>query len=136
MTTRHHSGGFSSLEVLIGVTLFSVVAAGLAVTTIGSTKANSTSRDVVAAYTLISNKVEEFRASSSDPGLQPGPHNDPNNPLTARGQAGGRFTRSWVVNPDVPKPGMAEVVITVSWVDTSPRLVRAVTYACTTATCS
>ena len=134
--TRARIAGFSSLEVLIGISLFSVVAAGLAVTTIGSTKSNATSRDVVSAYTLITSKVEEFRTNPATADLTEGTHVDPGNPMTARGLPGGPFTRRWVVTHDVPKPGLAEVVLTVSWKNNGPRVATAVAYACITTSCS
>ncbi len=131
--------GFSTLEVLVALTLFAVIAAGLTGTTIGSIRANRTSKQTAAAATLIYDKVEQVRSLAS-PGaaadLLPGAHADPNNPLTPLGVTPGMFTRSWVVVRNRPKVGMAEVVITIAWTDTTEHSIRGVTYVCTSGTCS
>jgi len=119
--------------------LFATIAAALTGTTIGSIRANRTSKQTAAAATLIYDKVEQLRSLAS-PGaaadLLAGAHADVNNPLTPRGVAGGTFTRSWMVTRNRPKVGMAEVVITVGWTDTTAHSIGGVTYVCTSDTCS
>lgn len=133
------AGGFGSLEILVVLGLFSVVATGLTVVSIGAMKANGTSRDAAAAATLIYDKIEKFRAldkATNPADLTPGAHDDPLNPLTPLGQAGGAFERSWEVTATTPRLGLAEVVVTVSWTDTMPRSISGTTYVCMSATCS
>ncbi|OFV86646.1 MAG: hypothetical protein A3J75_06075 [Acidobacteria bacterium RBG_16_68_9] len=132
---RRNDTGFTSLEVLVGATLFSVIAAGLAVTTIGATKANTTSRDAAAASTLIYDKIEQFRADLNPADLDPGAHSDPNNPVSPLGAAGGMFTRTWVVTQNAARPGVHQVVVTVSWRHDGLRSLRGITYACGWPTC-
>jgi len=133
------TAGFGALEVLVSLTLFSVVAAALLRTTIGATQGNHASKSAAVATTLIYDKVEQFR--SYDSGVAPadlaaGYHLDPLGPLTATGQAGGTFLRSWMVADDVPRHGISRVEITVSWSDPVARAISATTYVCRTATCS
>ncbi|MFQ5665053.1 MAG: prepilin-type N-terminal cleavage/methylation domain-containing protein [Candidatus Binatia bacterium] len=142
MMVGRSDSGFTLLEVLVALTLFAVVAAGLSVTTIGSVKANSQSRRVAAASALIQDKIEQLRAldPSTDPvDLQPGSHDDPLNPVTPLGGPNGTFTRTWVVTPNTPKIGLSEVVLTISWNgpdDPAPRSISAATYVCRSTACN
>jgi|MudIll2142460700_1097286.scaffolds.fasta_scaffold467288_2 Tfp pilus assembly protein PilV len=135
MIAHKSEAGFTSLEALVGATLFSVIAAGLAVTTIGTTKANTTSRYTAAASTLIYDKIEQFRSGSNPGDLAPGAHSDPNNPVSSVGSAGGMFTRTWAVTQNVPRPGVHEVTVTISWNQDGPRSLRGITYVCGWPTC-
>jgi type II secretory pathway pseudopilin PulG len=131
--------GLSTVEILAGIAIFALVAAGSMVLSIGSMKATTTSRQATAAATLIYDKVDQLR--SLDPAASPadlaaGTHSDPLNPLTENGQTGGRFTRTWSVSEDSPEIGLSEVVITVQWDDYGPRSVRGTTYVCRRAACS
>jgi len=131
--------GFSLTEVLVSVSLFSIVAAGLAVTTVGTTRSNTISKNVAAASTLVQDKIEQLRSLDADanpPDLTAGMHNDPANPITGAGTAGGWFTRSWVVTRDTPATGLATVVVSVSWTGTRPYSVSGVSYVCTSRICS
>ena len=133
------SAGFSLMEVLVSIGLFSIVAAGLAATTVGTTRRNNTSKNLVAASALIHDKVEQLRSFDPDTNpadLRTGTHDDPANPITATGAAGGRFTRSWVVSRDTPATGLATVVVTVSWSANSTQSVSGVTYVCTSRICN
>jgi type II secretory pathway pseudopilin PulG len=131
--------GFGTLEVLVVLGLFAVVATGLTVVSIGAMKANSTSRDAAAAATLIYDKIEKLRAldpATNPADFLPGVHDDPLNPLSPLGQEGGRFERSWEVTGTTPRIGLAEVVVTVSWTDTTARSISGATYVCASSTCS
>ena len=133
------SAGFGALEVLVSLTLFSVVATALMRTTVGTTRGNHTSKNAAVAATMIYDKVEQFRSydSGSNPAdLTGGNHVDPLGALTATGYAGGKFLRSWTVVENVPRHGISRVDITVAWSDPRPRSVSATTYVCRTATCS
>lgn len=137
--SRRGDGGFGALEVLVSLTLFSVVAAALIKTTVGATRDNNTSKNSAVATTMIYDKVEQFRSydSGSNPAvLTAGFHNDPLGTLSATGTAGGPFKRTWTVYDNVPRHGISRVDITVSWSDPSPRSISATTYVCRTPTCS
>ncbi len=139
MKRLRRQGGFSLLEILVTMTVFSLVAAGIAAGTAATIKGNSASRDTSAGAALIHDKVEQLRAldpAASPTDLLPGYHNDPLNPLNALGRRGGSFMRSWTVTPNTPSLGLAEVVITVSWNGPETRTLSAITYVCQTPTCT
>lgn len=139
MTRTRNENGMGLIDVLAGITLFSVVAAGLAATTVTTIRANSTSNTVTAAAALVHDKIEQFRAldpAANPPDLTPGYHADPNNPLTALGDTGGKFVRSWVVMADTPTLAVSEVVVTVAWEVPTPSSLTGATYVCQTDTCS
>jgi prepilin-type N-terminal cleavage/methylation domain-containing protein len=139
MSRTHRDDGFAMLEVMAAVTLFAVVATGLAATTIGTMKANNLSKQTTAATALIHDKMEQLRALDPSTGpadLQAGSHSDPLNPLTPTGQAAGGYTRTWTVTANTPKIGLAEIAVTVSWKSPAARSLTAATYICQTATCS
>lgn len=126
------------MEILAGVVIFSLVAAGSMLLSIGSMKATTASRQVTTAATLIYDKVDQLRSldPATNPDLTPGSHSDPLNPLKENGQTGGRFTRTWSVTQDTPEIGLSEVIITVSWTDYGPRAVKGTTYVCRRSGCS
>jgi Tfp pilus assembly protein PilV len=139
MKRLREEAGSSLLEVLVAMSLFAVVAGGLAAATITSIRANGTSANVTAATTLIYDQFDKLRAldpSTAPAALSAGDHADPNNPLTARGATGGKFERTWTVTPNLPRPGIAEVVVRVSWAEQGERVVQSVAFVCTSATCS
>ncbi len=131
--------GFSLIEVLSSVTIFGVVAMGAAAGTMSTIRGNTVSRMNLAASSLIYDQVERFRAL--DPGTDPaeflaGSHDDANNPVTAKGEPGGHFYRSWQVTRNTPELGLAEIQVTISWSDTSERSVTSATYVCLNGDCS
>ncbi|MGD9764843.1 MAG: hypothetical protein AB7V27_14105 [Candidatus Binatia bacterium] len=130
--------GLSLLEVLASVTVFALVAAGMGAQTIATIQANSSSRATTAAAALIQDKIEQLRAldpAANPAALRPGTYSDPQ-PLNEVGAAGGRFTRSWTITADVPRRGLSQVVVAVSWKDPIPRTLQSTTFLCRTATCS
>ena len=133
-----HSG-FSLAEILASISVFAIAATGLMTTTMSTIRTNSASRHMVVASTLIHDKVEELR--SLDPSLAPadfdgGEHEDVNNPLTALGESGGSYVRTWEVFPDTPRIGMAEVVISIRWTDAhGEQTMQATTFICRSVSC-
>jgi prepilin-type N-terminal cleavage/methylation domain-containing protein len=139
MTTMRNQNGFSLMEVLASIAMFSVVAAGRAATTVGTIKSNAVSKEITVAAALLHDKVEWLRAldpAANPPDLTAGSHSDPLNPMTPLGQSGGTFNRSWVVTVDSPALGISLVVVTVAWNGTEPRSVTGVTYVCRSRTCT
>ncbi len=131
--------GLSLIEILSTMSIFGVVASGVAAGTIAGVKGNTTSRTVAAASTLIHDKVEQFRAL--DPAANPadfttGTHWDAGNPMTATGAAGGKFSRYWIVSRDTPRRGLAVVRVVVTWNDGVSRSLQAATYVCITDKCA
>ncbi len=149
MNRLRRQTGFTLIEVLSAIGLFSIVAVGLSTSTISNMQLTSRSKTIAAANALLQNKIEQIRMiqpvlNTVPPDLTPGPHTDSSNPMTALGTANGTFTRTWTVST-IPqylngtvvgvRPAMVEVAVTVSWTTPLPGTVSAVTYACTTPTC-
>ena len=131
--------GLSLIEVFCAITLFAIIASSLAAATVGSMKSNATSRDASSATTLLYDKVDHLRSLNPKPpppDLTAGLHTDPLNPLTELGTTGGSFQRTWRVNQDVPRPGLSEVVVTVIWLEATPKKLSVTTYVCRSDTCS
>ncbi len=133
------SDGSSMVEILIAISFLALVAAGFSKSTVSLVKGNSSTGRASAAAALTHDLVERFRAldPDSDPiEFEPGDHVDANSPLDEYGGGGGIYQRSWTVNADSPRKGIAEVAITISWNSPNPEHLRSITYVCTTATCS
>jgi type II secretory pathway pseudopilin PulG len=131
--------GSGLLEVLVALSLFAVVASGLAVTTVGSIHGNETSRMISTASSLVHDKIEELRSLDSETvplpvALQAGTHTDANNPMTGTGAAAGAFVRQWTVTANTPRRNIARIEVSVTWEGaTAP--VLGVTYVCTDSIC-
>lgn len=135
---RRAARGFTVVEVLAAMTVFGIVAAGMAANSVAVMRANRHSRDFSAAGALAQDKMEQLRAldvASNPPDFTAGAHTDAANPITAHGQAGGMFTRQWAVTRDAPAPGVATVVVAVTWSDGATRTVRVVGYVCQSRAC-
>lgn len=131
--------GVSLIEVFFAITLFAIIASSLGAATVGSMKSNATSRDTSSATTLLYDKVDQLRSLNAKPvppDLTAGLHTDPLNPLTELGTTGGSFQRTWRVTTDTPRVGMSEVVVTVIWMESTPKKLSVTTYVCRSDTCS
>jgi len=141
--------GLSLIEVIFAFSLFAAVAGAFSTSVATNIKLSNGSRTTAAATALVQGKIEQIRLTVPVTNVVPadltlGTHNDPNNPLTAVGDANGTFTRSWVVT-GVPqylngtvvgnRPAMVMVKVTVTWTKPLPGSQMAVTYACTTPNC-
>jgi hypothetical protein len=127
------------LEVISSVTLFAVAAAGLSAGTVANIRGNSSSRAASTASALIHDQIETLRAldpTTNPADLAAGAHQDALNPIDGLGRSGGAFDRSWIVNPDTPRVGVSEVVVTITWHDPILRSMSGVTFVCRTDTCS
>jgi len=132
------SGGFTLTETLTALVVFMTVAAGLAGSTIAIIRGNAMSRRTAAAASLAQAKIEEFRSITSaadSPQLGPGTHEDPENPITALGETGGVFMRSWTVTNSAPDEGLAMVEVKVTWEEPQPGSVESVALVCENSSC-
>lgn len=108
--------GFTLLEVLIAMAIFSVGLLGLASLSVHTITGNASSKRISSATVLAESKVEAFRNMAfDDSDLSAGTHNDPNNPVDEDGNSGGMYTRSWIVTDNTPFPGIKKAEVAVSW---------------------
>jgi Tfp pilus assembly protein PilV len=130
--------GLTITEVLAALSVFLIVAAGLASATVAVIRGNATSRTTAAAAALVQGKIEEFRSFGSASGtadLTAGRHEDPGNPISPLGRNDGAFRRSWEVTSASPRAGLARVEVTVMWNDPQPGSLSSVTLICENPSC-
>ena len=113
---RAHTGaGFTLLEVLIALLIFSIGLLGLASLQIVATKSNAFSNAMTVGITLTQDKTEELGNLAYDDGdLSAGSHTDSQNPITALGNIG--FNRTWTVAEDATNQ-LKTITVTVKWPD-------------------
>ena len=135
-----HKGqaGFSMVEALAAATLLATAMMALNMTSISLARGTKTADSFSAATALATEQLEIIRAMPlGSPGHNPGSYSSAGNPLTADGQAGGKFTRTWTVSAkDTPSIGLKTVIVTVAWSDSTPHTMKLAGYVrCTTVPC-
>ncbi len=104
--------GFSLIEVLVAIGIFSFAMLGLAVGAVTITKANKTSQFHTMATNMAQDKAEQLRATSvgfvaiCDTACE-----------TAPTYQGVTFTRTWAVTLNSPAAGVNKIDVTVQWTD-------------------
>ena len=106
--------GYSLIEVLVAVTLFSLTALSISAGVGRTIRTNMLGAHFTQATILAQDKLEELRAQSTALG------DDSDTP-----QAG--FTRTWEITPDAPEEGISRIDVTVSWSDDRPHTVTLTT---------
>ena len=101
--------GFTLIEVLVAMAIFSVTFLALAAGAGSVMRSNHTSLNSTIATNLAQDKVEELRAMTESNIVSAGPVTDTVNGVT--------FTRTWTVTPNSPVPGVKQFDVTVSWGD-------------------
>ena len=121
-TRKARARGFSLVEALAATTLLAVAMMALNMTSISLARGTKTADGYGVATALATEQLEIVRAMPvGSAGHNPGSYASADNPLTADGQAGGKYTRTWTVSAnDVPANGIRTVTVTVSWTDYEP----------------
>lgn len=97
----HARAGFSVVELLVAVAIFTVLAAALAQTLIHAQQVRASSARWFRAGQLAEERLERLRAG--DRAVDAGPI--------------GEFTRVWQIQPSADQPGLDRVDVVVSWTD-------------------
>jgi prepilin-type N-terminal cleavage/methylation domain-containing protein len=113
------SAGFTVIEVLVAMTIFSVAVLGLAVGANSVIRANHTSFLYSAATNLAQDKLEDLRGRTII-NIAPCSANCDNPVPTYQAVP---FTRTWTVTPDSPIAGVTQISVTVQWTDYQSRSV-------------
>ena len=108
------SGGFTVIEVLVSLAIFSVAILGLAVSATTIMRANQTSYSYTVATNLAQDKLEELKANPAT--LASGGPDYP----TALGIT---FTRTWTVTAPTPTLNASQIDVQVNWTDYTSRSV-------------
>jgi len=111
-----NQSGFTLLEVLIAISILTVGLLGVAQMQIMGIRGNYFSGNTTTVLTLAEEKMEDLLGRSySDTDLTSGNHLDPDNPIDETGQAGGIYSRMWVVADNTPITDTKTVTVSVSW---------------------
>ena len=120
-----NNGGFSLLEVLIALTIFTIGILGMAALQITAIKGNYFSNNLSEATALAQQKFEElvqtdYNLDGTGQPLEAGNHSE----------TSGKYTVNWTVQDDTPIQDTKTIIITVTWTErgkqhqTSLRLIK------------
>ena len=112
------SSGFSLIEVLIAMAIFSIGILAVANMQLWNVKNNTTGNITTLATLLARDQMEQLKNVADVTTLASGA--DPGNPIDENGNAGGIFTRSWVVTNPLGGSASRQLQITVSWTKGGP----------------
>jgi prepilin-type N-terminal cleavage/methylation domain-containing protein len=114
--------GFTLIEIMVAVTIFSFAVLGLAIGTVSVIQTNQNSHLQASAINLGQAKLEEFRAMTSSvftglscPSLNTTGCKD--TPVAS----GTTFNRSWQISADTPVTGVSQVDVLITWNDYASR---------------
>ena len=111
--------GFTLLEVLIAVSIFSVGLLAVASMQIGAISGNRLGNELSMATFLAQEQVETLKSATFvSATLATGNYADLNNPIDETGANGGIFTRSWAIAPNTTFS--RSLTVTVSWPQPAP----------------
>jgi hypothetical protein len=116
------------VEALAAASLLAVAMMALNMTSISLARGTKTADSYSAATALATEQLEIIRAMPvGSAGQNPGSYASANNPLTADGLAGGRYTRTWTITANnTPAAGLRTVTVTVAWTDGEPHSLQLV----------
>ena len=112
------SNGFTLIEVLIAMAIFSIGILAVASMQLWNVKNNTTGNITTLATLLARNQMEQLKNVADVTTLASG--TDPNNPVDENGNAGGIFTRSWVITNPLGGSATRQIQVTVSWTKGGP----------------
>ncbi len=113
------SGGFTVIEVLVSMAIFSIAILGLSAGAVSVMRATQTSYFQTIALNLGQDKLEELKATTVT--------NLPNCPQFANCSevtppySGLTFTRSWMITADAPVEEVTQIDVKVDWTDYTTR---------------
>lgn len=113
---RRRNGGFSLIEVLISMTIFSIAVLGLAIGAGSVMRANQTSYFSTIAVNLGQDKLEELKSNKGDP-VNFFKTCSTNCDATVPTHDGVGFIRTWTVGPLPGVAGVTQIDVTVGWTD-------------------
>lgn len=102
------------VEVMIAIAIFSIgfVAVG---TLVFSTTSNNTSANIMTQATMLAVETLENLKRETLMDLPIGTYSDSNNPMDDKGNNGGMFSRSWVIDDPIGHDTARRIRVTVSW---------------------
>ena len=101
--------GFTIIEVLVAMGIFTVAILGVAISATSVIKANQVSYSTTIAINLAQDKLEDLKANPTS--LASGSES----PILD--DSGEAFARSWTVTANSPVTGVTKIDVTVTWTD-------------------
>lgn len=113
-----NAAGFTLIEILVAMTIFSFAVLGLAVGTVTLTRTNQNSHWHASAVNLVQARIEELRAMTSAAlsSLACPSYTSPgcwDSPVAS----GATFTRWWQITADTPVTGVSQLNVKIDWTD-------------------
>ena len=105
--------GFTLIEILIALAIFSIGVLAVAKMQLWNVKNNTTGNITTMATMLGRTQIETLKGVTDVTTLTSGV--DPNNPVDANGNPGGIFTRQWTVTNPLGGNTTRQVDVQVSW---------------------
>ena len=105
--------GFTLIEVLVAISIFSFGMMGLAAGAVTITRANKTAQFHTMATALAQEKLEQLKATSVSFVSTCASSCE----TTAPSYLGVTFTRTWDVQTNLPQTGLKQMTVTVAWRD-------------------
>jgi type IV pilus modification protein PilV len=100
--------GFTIIEVLVAMGIFTVAILGVAISATSVIKANQVSYSTTIATNLAQDKLEDLKANPSSLA------NGSESSITISGET---FSRTWTVTTNTPVTGVTKIDVTVAWTD-------------------
>jgi len=115
---KGNAAGFTLIEILVAMTIFSFAVLGLAAGTVTLTRTNQNSHWHASAVNLAQARIEELRAMTSAalsslacPAYTSTGCSD--SPVAS----GATFARSWQITADTPVTGVSQLNVKIDWTD-------------------
>ncbi len=111
---RNARPGYLLLEIVIAMGIFAVgfLAVG---TLVASTSAHNTTGNIITQATLLAAEtIEDLKSRPDITAVAPGIYGD-GTPIDAHGNAGGIYTRTWVVSDPIGFDSSRRIQVSVSW---------------------
>ena len=108
------NAGFSLLEILIALAVFSIASVALTLGVTTSVRTNTTSEHLTQATVLAQDKLEALLAIAP-------------NFTTGRDLPRAGFSRTWTIANNTPYIGVSQIDVSVSWADSTPHTITVTT---------
>lgn len=106
--------GYLLVEILIALAIFSIGFLAIGALIFATTRNNATGHILTQATLLAVETLEDLKREDMGE-LTIGVHDDLNNPIDERGNAGGIFNRSWIIEDPLGYNTSRRIRVRVSW---------------------
>ena len=113
-----NAAGFTLIEILVAITIFSVAVLGMAAGTVTLTRTNQNSHWHASAVNLAQARIEELRAMTSTAlSSLVCPAYTSTGCSDSQVASGATFARSWQITANTPVAGVSQLNVKIDWTD-------------------